>query len=98
VIVVKEIKSVAIDKAAFVPVNPRTLSVLHLKSIITSSLFLKEKFNADSSFEKLKARLIAGGHLQNKAEYDEVDISSPTVSTMVLRIKTQKFLRGNLSL
>jgi hypothetical protein len=27
-----------------------------------------------------------------------VDISSPTVSTMVLRIKTQKFLRGNLSL
>ncbi len=76
-IIVKEIKSVAIDKAAFAPVNPRTLSALQLKSIITFSLFFKEKFNADGSFEKLKERLVAGGHVQNRVEYDEVNISHP---------------------
>ena len=29
-------------------------------------MFLKEKFTADGVFEKLKARLVAGGHLQDR--------------------------------
>jgi hypothetical protein len=84
--IIKEIKSVAIDKAALLPVHLRTLSASQLKSIITSSLFLIEKFSADGSFEKLKARLVAGGHLQNRSEYDDADISSPTVSTISVMV------------
>ena len=47
--------------------------------IIRSSMFLKEKFLASGEFEKLKARLVAGGDQQDKTLYD--DLSAPTVGT-----------------
>jgi hypothetical protein len=42
-------------------------------------MFFKEKFSPTGEFEKLKARLVAGGDQQDKSLYD--DISSPTVAT-----------------
>ena len=42
-------------------------------------MFLKQKNNPDGSFNKLKARLVAGGDQQDKGLYE--DLSSPTVST-----------------
>jgi Reverse transcriptase (RNA-dependent DNA polymerase) len=42
-------------------------------------MFLKEKYLASGEFEKLKARLVAGGDQQEKDMYD--DLSAPTVST-----------------
>ncbi len=42
-------------------------------------MFLKEKFDADGKFEKIKARLAAGGNLQDKSLLYE-SLSSPTVS------------------
>lgn len=42
-------------------------------------MFLKEKFLASGEFEKLKARLVAGGDQQVKTLYD--DLSAPTVGT-----------------
>ena len=42
-------------------------------------MFLKDKYTADGKFDKLKSRLVAGGHLQDKSIYDNG--SSPTVST-----------------
>ena len=41
-------------------------------------MFLKEKFTEDDLFEKLKARLVAGGHLHDREIYDKG--TSPTVS------------------
>jgi len=41
-------------------------------------MFLKEKRKPDGCFDKLKARLVAGGHMQDRSIYD--DNSSPTVS------------------
>ena len=41
-------------------------SIFVEKQIIQFKLFLKEKHTADSKFEKLKARILAGGHTQNK--------------------------------
>jgi len=50
-------------------------------------MFLKEKFNADGSFQKLKARLVAGGNTQDRTVYES--ISSPTASlTAVLTVAT----------
>ena len=77
--VVAEIQQVGIDKQVFKPVNVKKLTVPQLKKIIRSSIFCKEKFLADGAFEKLKARLVAGGNMQDKALYE--DVSSPTVST-----------------
>jgi hypothetical protein len=42
-------------------------------------MFLKEKYDSRGIFEKLKARLAAGGDVQDKSLYD--NISSPTVQT-----------------
>ena len=55
-----------------------TLSKEQRRRIIQSSLFFKEKFLADGKFDKLKARLVAGGHMQDKSHDD--DLSSPTVN------------------
>jgi hypothetical protein len=42
-------------------------------------MFIKEKFDAGGSFEKRKARLVAGGNQQDKSLYD--DLAAPTIST-----------------
>ncbi|MDP2815610.1 MAG: reverse transcriptase domain-containing protein, partial [Rectinemataceae bacterium] len=48
--------------------------------IIRSSLFLKEKMKPDGSFDKLKSRFVAGGHLQDRSQYAKEETSSPTVA------------------
>ena len=58
-------------------VRKRDLAKIDWSMVITSFMFLKEKFFPDGSFDKLKMRLVGGGHKQNKLDYD--DISSPTV-------------------
>jgi hypothetical protein len=64
-------------KEVFHPVEFATLSNTQKKKIIRSSMFLKEKYLADGTFDKLKARLVAGGDMQDKTLHG--DISSPTV-------------------
>lgn len=76
--IVSEIQQL-VDKTAFTPQHLNSLTKNQLKKIISSHMFLKEKFTSTGEFEKLKSRLVAGGHMQDKADYD--DVSSPTVST-----------------
>ncbi len=47
---------------------------------IRSFVFLKEKFNSLGEFEKLKSRLVAGGHMEDKSTLMFDEISSPTAS------------------
>jgi hypothetical protein len=61
-------------------VDTRTLTHAQRSKVIPSSLFLKEKFTASGEFDKLKARLVAGGHMQDREVHGE-GASSPTVST-----------------
>ena len=68
-----------ITKRVWTPVHVAALSATDRNGIIRSSMFIKEKFTANGSFEKLKARLVAGGNMQDKTLYD--DLSAPTVST-----------------
>jgi hypothetical protein len=49
--------------------------------VIMSMMFIKEKHSPTGVFEKLKARLVAGGHMQDRSVYNTENISSPTVST-----------------
>ena len=77
-VIKKKLKQM-LDKKVWTPVIASRLSGMERKCIIQSQMFLKEKYLPTGKFEKLKARLVAGGNQQNKDLYD--DISSPTVST-----------------
>jgi len=54
------------------------------KKAIRSFMFLKDKFRADGSFDKLKARLVAGGNMQDRTALLYEVISSPTASVPAL--------------
>ena len=71
---------------AFEPPSTKPTSL-----VIPSSMFIKEKTKADGSFDKLKARLVAGGHRQEWGEND-------TKKTAVFKIEillTNKFFSSN---
>ena len=68
-----------LEKKVWAPVNLTGLSWEEKQRIIRSSMFLKEKFLASGEFEKLKARLVAGGDQQDRNLYD--DLSASTVGT-----------------
>ena len=66
-----------VEKKVFEGVNPQ---IKHKKKVIKSFLFLKEKFKADGTFDKLKSRLVAGGHMQDREQILYEDTNSPTAS------------------
>ena len=70
---------VGIHKAkCWTPIKQQLLSLHQKKKVIRSFMFLKEKFDSGGAFEKLKARLVAGGNMQDRHEYSKADTSSPT--------------------
>ena len=50
------------------------------RKILRSHMFLREKYDAIGTFEKMKARLVADGSAQDKEEFKDDEISSPTAS------------------
>ena len=73
-----------VDRSVWIPIKLEDLSKHKYKRIIRSSMFLKEKFLSNGDFEKLKARFVAGGNMQEKELYDSV--ASPTISTVAVFI------------
>jgi hypothetical protein len=67
-----------VDKGVWEVIENAHLTKKQLKSVIRSSMFIKEKFNGNGSFDKLKARLVAGGDGLDKSLYD--NLSSLTVA------------------
>ena len=64
------------------------------KSIIRSKTFIREKTRADGSFDKLKARLVAGGHQQDRRIYTKEETASPTVATASLPVPRLRRMSG----
>ena len=62
----------------FKPIDARTLTAAQHSKVINSSMFLKHKYMPQGKFVKCKARLVAGGNLQDKSLY--ANTSSPTAS------------------
>lgn len=73
-----------VSKDVWDPELWETLTYDEKRAVIASSIFLKEKFLADGSFDKLKARLVAGGHMQDRRVYSLEETSSPTASTTAI--------------
>jgi Reverse transcriptase (RNA-dependent DNA polymerase) len=90
-VIMKELNQM-LTKRVWTPVDGKKLTAEQRSQIIRSSMFLKEKYLASGEFEKLKARLVAGGDQQDKDLYD--DLSAPTVSTssafIILSIATHE--------
>ena len=70
-----------LSKKVFTGVLKDKLSETQRKKIIRMSCFLKEKKDSNGTFIKLKARLVAGGHQQDRTLYNQDETSSPTVAT-----------------
>ena len=77
-VLVYELKQM-INRGVQHPVRTSDLSSEQYKAIIRSSAFVKAKHKLDESFDKLKARLVAGSNMQDRSMYEAKDISSPTV-------------------
>lgn len=72
-------------KAVWKGVNTKKLSVQERAKIISSSMFLKEKYTASGEFEKVKGRVVAGGDQQDRPLHAE-ETSAPTMGTSSLFI------------
>jgi hypothetical protein len=66
--------------------DPNLLSPKQLKARIPSKTFVKPKYFPNGLFNKIKARLVGGGHRQKRYLYTENDTSSPTISLVGLFI------------
>ena len=80
--IVKEIKQIC-DGKVWKGVNPAHMTAEEWKSVISSSLFLKEKYSSLGHFIKIKARLVAGGHQMDREIYKN-NSSAPTVATQTV--------------
>jgi hypothetical protein len=67
-----------IDQQVWVPILRKDIP--REAKIIPSFMFLKEKFNQAGDLDKIKARLVAGGNVQDHKIYG--DVSSPTADLM----------------
>ena len=79
--IVKEIKQIC-DGKVWKGVNPSSMTAEEWKSVISSSLFLKEKYSSLGHFIKIKAILVAGGHQMDREIYK--NSSAPTVATQTV--------------
>jgi len=68
-----------VDKRVWHGVHLKNLSHEQRKRIIRSKMFLKDKYLASGAFDRFKARLVAGGDMQDKSLYEE--LSPPTAAT-----------------
>lgn len=69
-----------INKGVWEGVDISSLTEEQVNGIIRSSFFLKEKFDSQGNFIKIKGRAVAGGDGQDHSIYQESEISSPTCS------------------
>ena len=68
-----------LDTPTWHPKKWSDLSQQERKAVLRSKVFMKDKYLASGAFDRYKARLVAGGHQQDKSLYD--DLNSPTIAT-----------------
>jgi len=75
-----------IEREVMLGARYNDLSPTQKKKIIRAKMIITEKFK-DGIFERLKARLVALGNLQDKSEYGKGELSTPTPSHTVLLLQ-----------
>ena len=59
------------SKVVFESVQVRALAKVQRRSIIRSSMFMKDKYLSTGEFQKLKSRFVAVENMQDRSIYDE---------------------------
>ena len=77
--IVIEMTSIYINRKGFEEVFEKNMTDEQRKRVNTSKMFLKNKYFADGKYEEIKARLVAGGNLQDRSIY--CNGGSPTAAT-----------------
>lgn len=79
--ILNEISAVE-GKQTFLPLNANELTYKQRKAAIRSFIFMKEKFDAEGTFLKLKSRLTANGSQQDRVYIENSfgSVSSPTLA------------------
>ena len=52
--------------------------------LVPSKLFLKDKFKPNGEFDKLKSRLVAGGHMQDRTLYPDKSSPTPSINSIFI--------------
>lgn len=93
-LIVKEFIQLFDIKKALKPIRPRDVKAMKVKERVRSSMFIKEKYNSNNNFEKLKGRLVSDGSTQDKALYP--DLSSPTARLESIFIALELAMRKRI--
>ena len=93
--IVKEFNQLFFTKKALRPISRDEARGMKAKERVRSSMFLKEKYDGNNEFEKLKGRLVSDGSTQDKTLYP--NLSSPTAKLesifIVLELATRRKMR-----
>ena len=68
-----------IDKNVWHPMSFKDMTKKQRQAAIRAKMFLTEKYFPNGIFDKIKARLVARGDMQDKSLYEDSDTSAPTV-------------------
>ena len=76
------------ESLTFEPAHYYNLSNFEKSKVIPSHMFLKEKFKADGSFDKIKARLVAGGNFVDTSQMGDIaaHVVNPITVMMLLNL------------
>ena len=75
-----------LTRRVFTPVRMSQLTAAERAAILRSTMFCRDKVAVSGAVGSFKARLVAGGDMQDKTLYDDTELSSPTAATTSLLI------------
>jgi len=76
-----------LDKKVLVPVKWNSLSKNQRSKIVKSFMFLTEKFDAMGMFERMKARLVGDGRMQDQNVYQNRSSPTAQVHSIMIALK-----------
>ena len=75
------------SKKVLVPVKWHSLTTQQRQKIVRSHMFLKEKYDAHGLFEKIKARLVGDGRMQDRTVYKITKSPTPANGSIMGTLK-----------
>ena len=86
-----------VDKKVFTPVKASDMKGRNVKPFVSCTI-MKQKYNADGTPSKLKARILADGRQEDRSVYapDPLDTYAPTISITLLMLMLGIFAKENM--
>ena len=78
--IIEELTQLVVMKKALIPKMWKDIKNNKNATVLLSHLILREKYDAKGIFEKMKARLVGDGRGQNRDDFNEDEVASPTAS------------------